>query len=549
MPCTVALANVSPFSACFVAGRPSFVHYFIMRFVWKPSANLKHIWSHGEVPNPAVKPLPDCGAKQLLFSRLYAYYTTVVRSMDADTAHIVHALLRQLATHYVCGGPSVSVRISSTLAADHPFDFTDAGLAYLDASSTGDGTFTLREPLAVELCAHLSRALGATPRSVDAWELLVQMKLQGTGATVSEAALHTMCGSVYSPICCSPLVMQGHVLERAVGTFLVSSRLQLRVWLEQLHKAVSPTPLRLPAWCDDSISFAKLSRAVHDDATGQWLLHLLNTMHEDDAPDFPIVFPSRDARPDVAVVPAPSVLMLIGCKLLEGHSNRSGTMVDNFASTDVTRLYMKGDSVINSKLRNEAMRALNVRPVHRVRVGFSVGHKAVGSVTVKNDEVHVVISAPMVETAFGDMPWSKEVARRMCHAGIVPQVQLLGENAADTAARLKRHVRGFGEELSGQWAAALPRLRAEYKETSEVTRSTVAGVVGIIDSVFTRTERVRNALFTPDNVAVWKFGEFVFTPKALMAFAAQKKRGASRSLSQPKPKKARTGHRSETAET
>ena len=200
MPCTVALANVSPFSGCFVAGRPSFVHYFIMRFVWKPSADLKHIWSHGEVPNPAVKPLPDCGAKQLLFSRLYAYYTTVVRSMDADTAHIVHALLRVLATHYVCGGPSVTIRISSTLAENHPFDFTDAGLAYLDARSTGDGTFTLREPLAVELCAHLSRALGATPRSVDAWELLVQMNLQGTGATVSEAALHTMCASVHSPI-------------------------------------------------------------------------------------------------------------------------------------------------------------------------------------------------------------------------------------------------------------------------------------------------------------------------------------------------------------
>jgi len=56
-----------------VAGRPSFVHYFILRFVWKPSANLQHIWSHGKVPNPAVKRLPDCGAKQLLFSRLGRY--------------------------------------------------------------------------------------------------------------------------------------------------------------------------------------------------------------------------------------------------------------------------------------------------------------------------------------------------------------------------------------------------------------------------------------------------------------------------------------------
>ena len=351
-----------------------------------------------------------------------------------------------------------------------------------------------------------------------------------------------MCASVHSPICCWPLVLQGHVLERAVGNFLVSSRLQLRVWLEQLHKVVSPATLELPDWCNDSISFANLSRTVHDDATGRWLLQLLKSMHEDDMPDFPIVFPSSEARPDLAVVPAPSVLMLIGCQRLEGHSNHSGTIVDNFESTDVTRLYMKGDSVINSTLRNEAMGALNVRPVHLVRVGFSVGHKAIGSVNVKNGEVHVVISAPMVEAAFGDMPWSNEVARLMCHTGVMPQVQLLGENAADTAARLKLHVRGFGEALSGQWAAALPHLRKEYDNTSETTRITVAGVVGIIDSVFTKTKRVRNALFTPDNVAVWKFGEFVFTPEALMAFAALKKRRVSRPRSQRKPKKGRTGH-------
>ena len=179
--------------------------------------------------------------------------------------------------------------------------------------------------------------------------------------------------------------------------------------------------------------------------------------------------------------------------------------------------------------------------MHLVRIGFNVGHKAVGRVTVEHNEVHVVISAAMVDTAFAGMAWRREVVRLMCQGDVSPQVQLLGENAADTAARLKLHVRGFGEELSGQWAEALPRLRAEYDITSEVTRSTVAGVVGIIDSVFTRTKRVRNALFTPDNVAVWKFGEFVFTPEALLAFAALKKRGASRPPSQSKPKKAHTG--------
>ena len=140
------------------------------------------------------------------------------------------------------------------------------------------------------------------------------------------------------------------------------------------------------------------------------------------------------------------------------------------------------------------------------------------------------------------MAWREEVIRLMCQGGILPQVQLLGDDATDTAANLQLHVRGFGSKLSRRWAAALPRLRAAYDNATWTTRNTVAGVVGIIDSVFTGTNQVRNALFTPDNVAVWKFGEFVFTPEALMAFAALKKRQASRSSSQPKPKKARTGH-------
>ena len=111
----------------------------------------------------------------------------------------------------------------------------------------------------------------------------------------------------------------------------------------------------------------------------------------------------------------------------------------------------------------------------------------------------------------------------MCQAGIFPQVQLLGNNAAGTAANLQLHVRGFGEELSRQWAAALPDLRTAYDNTAETTRNTVAGVVGIIDSV-SATTHVRNALFRPDNVAIWKFGDFVFTPEAALAFAAQKRR-------------------------
>ena len=103
-----------------------------MHFVRMPSADPKYIWSHGQVPQFGVGALPECGAKQLLFSRLCAHYTTVVGAMDADTADIFHALLRVLAAHYVLGGPSDGVSISATLGADHPFDFTDAGLAYLE---------------------------------------------------------------------------------------------------------------------------------------------------------------------------------------------------------------------------------------------------------------------------------------------------------------------------------------------------------------------------------------------------------------------------------
>ena len=104
-------------------------------------------------------------------------------------------------------------------------------------------------------------------------------------------------------------------------------------------------------------------------------------------------------------------------------------------------------------------------------------------------------------------------------------------------------MRGFGSKLSRRWAAALPRLRTEYDDATRTTRNTVAGVVGIIDSVF-GTTRVSKTLFSPDNVAVWKFGDFVFTPEALVAFAAQKKGGIVGSPKEPhqtKHKKARTG--------
>jgi len=51
------------------------------------------------------------------------------------------------------------------------------------------------------------------------------------------------------------------------------------------------------------------------------------------------------------------------------------------------------------------------------------------------------------------MPWSKEVARRMCHAGIVPQVQLLGDNI--TWLRL-RMVGAMGDAAAGLASSVAP---------------------------------------------------------------------------------------------
>ena len=114
---------------------------------------------------------------------------------------------------------------------------------------------------------------------------------------------------------------------------------------------------------------------------------------------------------------------------------------------------------------------------------------------------------------------SCDAERLLYQAGIAPPVQILDD---DAGAKLTRHIHGFTATCSGEWVAALPRLRAEYNAAHRVTRDTVAGVVGIIDSAF-GSAKLREALFNPINLARWCFGGFVYTPQALITLSALSK--------------------------
>ena len=208
MYCTVVLANHD----CSLMPGALFLGTFVR-------ALLQHILSRIRAPpsstfgapNLGVDTLPDCEAIQLWFSRLCAYSTTQSWRVHWMQTQQVEALL----THrYACWPRKMCVlrpgRLCSilhcTLTADHPDDFTDAGLANLEAGSTAGGAHTMMDPLAVELCAHLFHGLGVTPAAGKASELLLQSKLQavqGTGATVSEEAVLTVCAFVHclTPAC------------------------------------------------------------------------------------------------------------------------------------------------------------------------------------------------------------------------------------------------------------------------------------------------------------------------------------------------------------
>ena len=77
-------------NVCCIAGRPTFVHDFIMFFVVNRKQTASYIWDHGDIPKrwEHGDPLPDCGAKQLMLSRLSTHYSTTGRgSRDTRCRH------------------------------------------------------------------------------------------------------------------------------------------------------------------------------------------------------------------------------------------------------------------------------------------------------------------------------------------------------------------------------------------------------------------------------------------------------------------------------
>jgi len=304
-----------------------------------------------------------------------------------------------------------------------------------------------------------------------------------------------------------------------VGYFSDSKK-QLSQWLRELHTFVSPNTLSLPDWCD-TVSFAGLNRAVRDNDSGEQLLGLLDQLgggarHPTESI---MVLPSTEARPDLAAMLAPSVLMLVGCKVCEGRSSHFSTYLDNVASTDVKKLWMKKNHVINEPLHTRAKCLVDsAENLRVVRVAFNVGAKATGLVQVGKDgnEVLVSISPQMVHVAFAGMPWAAAVPRLLREVGIIPpQVKLL--SGVTTAEELERHIHGFGKVFSETLKKAQEELAAQYESMDFATRDSVASIVGIIDSVL-RNTLLRNALFREANVALWSFGSFVFTLDALIKF-------------------------------
>ena len=92
-----------------------------------------------------------------------------------------------LAASYLFGNDGGQICLSTALAPGHPFDFAEAGVAFLQPEEQGrTRVYIIREPLAPELAAYLGSKLDMRKLAVMGWELLLRLQLNGTGATVSE---------------------------------------------------------------------------------------------------------------------------------------------------------------------------------------------------------------------------------------------------------------------------------------------------------------------------------------------------------------------------
>lgn len=175
-------------NVCCIAGRPTFVHDFIMFFVVNRKQTASYIWDHGDIPKrwEHGDPLPDCGAKQLMLSRLSTHYRAWFNqeTLDADTKAAFLELLASLAAgYYFCNAP-VHVSLSKTVPQPRLFDFTEGGLAYLELVRTFTGAYIVKEPLALELAAYLGVELDTRPKALATWEQLGQLQRRGASATV-----------------------------------------------------------------------------------------------------------------------------------------------------------------------------------------------------------------------------------------------------------------------------------------------------------------------------------------------------------------------------
>ena len=119
--------------------------------------------------------------------------------------------MRRLSRCRCSPSPQGAIRQHEHLAPAHTFDFIEIGVAYLQPSAVGLGTCNMREPLALELAAHLGHEIDKRPLTAEAWVVLALLAPPGTRTTVREgcrAQRQRACMLSHSPAWL-PWVLQG----------------------------------------------------------------------------------------------------------------------------------------------------------------------------------------------------------------------------------------------------------------------------------------------------------------------------------------------------